>query len=129
MTVVRIRGAVSIWLEAVTTIGDAFGDVALGIGIVSADAFAIGQSAMPSPLSDPDWDWMWIQYLGAMIGRSTTEAELTGPLGEVRVEIDTKAMRKVHPNETVFGVIETEDETGAVTLSFSAMTRMLSKLG
>ena len=129
LTLVRIRGSISLWLEVVTTVGDAFGDVGVGIGIVSDDAFAIGATAMPGPLSDPGWDWMFVEYLSAMVGRSVSESELVGPLGEVRVPIDTKAMRKVKPNQTVFGMVETEDEIGAVTLVYSAMTRMLSKLG
>jgi len=128
ITIVRIRGAVDVWLEVATTVGDAFGDVAFGIGVVSGDAFAAGAASMPGPLSDPDWDWMWVHYLGAVVSLTTVESALEG-LAATRIEIDTKAMRKLKPNQTVFGVLETEDETGAVTLSFSAFTRMLSKLG
>jgi len=127
VTIIRIRGVFTAWLEVVTAIGDNFGDVAIGIGIVSADAFAVGQSAMPGPLTDPEWDWMYISYFGPLVGSTVTE-EFKG-LAAVRHEIDTKAMRKINPNETVFGMMETEDETGAVTLTFGAMTRMLSKLG
>ena len=127
VTVVRIRGAFRAWLEVVGSINDAFGDVAIGIGIVSGDAFSVGQSAMPGPLSDPQWDWMYVQYFGAVVGSTVTE-EFKG-LAAIETVIDSKSMRKVQPNETIFGVVETEGEVGVVTLSFSAMTRMLSKLG
>ena len=127
VTIVRIRGAVSGWLEVVTTIGDGFSEVAFGIGIVSQDAFAIGGTAMPGPISDPGWDWMWIGYLGAVIGLNTTERN--DGIDAFRLEIDTKAMRKMQPNQTIFGILETESEIGAATLSFGAMTRMLAKLG
>ena len=127
VTIVRIRGGFTAWLELVTALGDGFSSVAAGIGIVSADAFAVGSTAMPGPLSDPEWDWMWINYFGAMVGSTVTE-EFKG-LAAVRQVIDTKAMRKVQPNEVVFGMVESEVEIGAATVTFAAATRMLVKLG
>ena len=127
VTLVRIRGEISMWLEVVTAIGDGFAPIGVGIGIVSSDAFGIGPTAMPGPLSDPDWDWMWVGYVGALIGESTTET-FQG-IGAKRIEIDTKAMRKISPNEMVFGMYETLIEMGTATVSFSVVTRMLFKLG
>ena len=61
-TIVRIRGAGSI----VQSVGSAaldgmFG--ALGIGIVTEQAFQVGLTAIPSPLVDSGWNgWMWHQF-------------------------------------------------------------------
>ena len=127
VTIMRIRGTFTAWLDLVTAIGDGFINVAAGIGIVSGDAFAAGAGSMPSPLSDPDWDWLWINYFGAVVGSTVTE-EFKG-LAAVRAVVDTKAMRKIAPNETVFGMTEVDTEVGTSSLSYSVMTRMLFKLG
>ena len=126
LTIVRIRGELTAWLEVVGTIGDGFARVGAGIGIVTVDAFDIGPTAMPGPVTDPDWSgWMWVEYVGAMVGASVTE-EFKG-LAQHRFVIDTKAMRKIRPNEVVFGMFETISEVGAATLSFASNTRMLAK--
>ena len=127
-TLVRIRGEISLWLEAVGTIGDGYAEVDVGIGIVSADAFTAGAASMPSPALDKDWPWWWHSSMGAIVGFSVTESENTGPISQVRAVIDSKAMRKIAPNETVFGVVATRNEIGVATLTFTMNTRMLTKL-
>ena len=129
VTIVRIRGSIGLWLETATAIGDGFTRVSIGIGIVTADAFSTGVGAMPGVISDKNWGgWMFYSDLGPFIGLSVTEGENTSPLAQVRVPIDTKAMRKVAPNETVFGMVSASAEIGAATLSFVGDTRMLVKL-
>ncbi len=129
LTTVRIRGEWVLWLEAVGTIGDGFSGVGLGIGIVSADAFAQGVAATPIPFNDADWGgWIWYHMMGPIVGFSVTESENTGPVSQVRVPIDSKAMRKTGPNEVLFGSIQTIGEVGAATLSFGMRTRILDKL-
>ncbi len=54
-TIVRIRGEMTAWLPLVTTIGDGYVQVGAAIGIVSADALAVGETAVPGPISDLDW--------------------------------------------------------------------------
>ncbi len=128
VTVVRLRGMLSLWIEATTAIGDGFQKVSAGIGIVTDDAFSIGATAMPSPITDPNWGgWFWYQQLGSFIGDSTTET-FRFPMQARKVEIDTKAMRKIQPNEVIFGAVAVSNEVGASTLTFHMDTRMLVKL-
>ena len=128
-TLVRLRGELVIFLEVVTAIGDGFTTIAAGIGIVTADAFGIGVTAMPSPITDPDWQgWMWFQALGPLIGQSVTESENTGRLAQIRIPIDTKAMRKISPNEVLFGALAVTTEVGAATVTFGMNSRVLTKL-
>ena len=125
-TLIRIRGELSAWLSLITSVGDGFAKYAAGIGIVSADAFAAG--ALPTPSGDPDWSgWMWYHAGGAMVGDVTTEV-FRSPMAAIRLEIDTKAMRKVGPNETIFGVFQVVGEVGGSTVNFAVSTRMLFKL-
>jgi len=127
-TIVRIRGAITLWLPVVTAIGDGFSGVTVGIGIVSFEAFTAGAGSMPSPISDPDWPgWIYYENLGAFVGLETTEVA-RGPMGAARVVIDTKAMRKIGINEIVFGAVAATAEVGTATLSFVMRTRMLAKL-
>ena len=129
VTIVRIRGELMLWLSVATAIGDGFTRVAAGIGIVTQDAFLAGGASLPSVIDDADWGgWMWYHAGSSIVGLSVTESENTGPLSMVRVPIDTKAMRKISPNETIFGQVSTNAEIGTATLNFQMNTRMLVKL-
>ena len=127
-TLVRIRGQYSIILDLVTAAGDGFGESAMGIGLVTSEAFVAGVTAMPSPLTDMDWDgWIWHQLFGPFRGQSTTELGVF-PLEAVRGEIDSKAMRKVKEGMILFGATELGLEVGTADLAFGATTRILFKL-
>ena len=127
-TIVRIRGEFTLALSVVTTIGDGFNGIGMGICNVSENAFDVGVTAVPSPITDLAWDgWMWHQLLGEFHGASTTELGV-GPMEAVRMPIDTKAMRKVKATDVLIGVIELGLERGAATLRMSARTRVLDKL-
>ena len=127
-TIVRIHGEYTLSLSAVTSIGDHFAAVGLGIGLCTDEAFAAGVASVPGPLTDHDWDgWMWHSLHGMFRGVETTEVQ-RGPMEAVREKIDSKAMRKFDEGMTVFGAVELGTETGAVTLDFTVRTRMLIKL-
>ena len=123
-TVVRIRGSMLLQLTNVTASGDGFVG-AVGIGIVSTPAFAVGATAVPTPITESEWDgWMWHQFLNV-----TGSADLTdqGPALGQRVEIDSKAMRKVGTEQVIYMAVELT-ETGTAVAEFVANTRMLLKL-
>ena len=119
LTVVRIRGQASI--RAVATVDlDVVG--AVGIGIVSDEAFAAGIVSIPGPFDSADWG-------GWMLWRAFSfRVEFTDATGFAFVpwyfEIDSKAMRKMAPNETL--VIMAESQQGAYQVSMP--TRTLIKL-
>ena len=126
-TIVRLRGSLTIWIEVATSIGDGFQRVAAGIGIVTADAATVGVTAMPSPF-DMEWPgWIWHTLAGPLISLTTTEDGGTG-LHMMRIPIDSKAMRKFHQNETLFGMLHFSGEVGAATATFAMDVRLLAKL-
>ena len=128
LTLVRVRGEVVLNLTQVTTIGDGFEAFAFGLCIVSENAFGIGVSAVPAPLTDIAWDgWLVHSVHGHMTGQETTEVSRF-PLEAIRVPIDSKAMRKFRATDTLVGVIQVGTEIGAAALRLSARTRMLVKL-
>jgi len=111
-TIMRIRGE---FLAFLTTSAAANSVKAIGVGItlVSNEALAAGAASIPDPLSDLNADWMWHGF--ALLGRvSTTEDESAG-LTSVRLEIDTKAMRKVKPNTSLVFVVSPLNLSGTET--------------
>ena len=129
LTLVRVRGSLTTWLEVVTAIGDGFARVGFGLCNVSENAFNIGVTAVPTPLTDIGWDgWLWHALVAPLIGLSVTEADNRGPLGQVRLEIDSKAMRKTRSSDVLVGVAEVSGEIGTATLQFMSECRILDKL-
>ena len=124
-TVARIRGEVTLGLESVASAMDGYQSYAVGIGIVTASAFAVGVTAVPSPLTEIEWEgWMWIHSGAALFRQSAAETE-SSPSSFVRIPIDTKAMRKIHSDEILIGVTELGTEVGSASLEYSARTRVL----
>ena len=107
VTLVRSRGFLLI-----KGTPDAIADnavVSLGLIVVSDNAAAVGGTSVPGPGNDPDAPWIWHQFVPLQAGS-------TGLLGDdigsvVRVEIDSKAQRKLGINETLILVGETSSGT------------------
>ena len=134
VTAVRIRGSFTALLRAASAPENGF-RCTIGIGKVTSAAFAVGVTALPSPLDgEPDWDgWMYHQFFqligSSIIDGSVMDSEdvVNATSAVYRADIDTKAMRKLQSDEIIMGVIEVA-EIGTATMSFSADTRMLIKL-
>ena len=120
-TIVRTRGLLLVRPQGFGADLDMQG--ALGIGIVSDQAFAAGAGSVPGPWTDADWDGWFVWQPWAL---RVEFSDATGVLvpANVNWEIDSKAMRKVQFNETV--VIVAESQAGAVIIE--TPFRMLIKL-
>ena len=124
MTLVRVRGECSLMLASAASDGDGFIG-ALGIGIVTSEAFAIGITAMPTPLIDDDWNgWLWHQFFSV---RVPVAAGIGSQSSEVRYVVDSKAMRKLRLGDVIFFAQESS-EIGVATMHMMADTRVLVKL-
>ena len=123
LTILRTRGFLNFNLRAASAQGDGY-NWAAGIGIVSADAFAVGVTATPNPFDDASWSgWLW----HAMGGFHTSIGALAigdPSVNQVSVEIDSKAMRKLKLNEIAFLAIQA-GETGTSVMHVAGATRML----
>ena len=125
LTIVRIRGLISLVLSAVDAPLSGF-QGAFGICIVSQDAAAVGPTAIPDPVVDEDWDgWMWHQYY-SLIQPIAFAAQSAASAVE-KLVIDTKAMRKFAANDVLI-LIGEHLETGTCTMTVSADSRVLVKL-
>ncbi len=124
MTVARIRGQIEVYLTAVTAAGDGYAG-AFGIGIVTAAAFAVGVTAVPTPITEIEWEgWLWHQFFSLHVGDKTA-----GDVDHSRLQIpvDTKAMRKIGSDEVVFLSWEATEE-GTATIEAVGGSRMLVML-
>ena len=122
-TIVRIRGEALVHFDP-TSAQDVF-FVAMGLGMFSSDGFAAGPASVPSPLDDPDWGgWIWHKLFafGPAVSATEDDASLAQT---VRQEIDSKAMRKWSPNETLGFSVDGQIFNGGGTYDYSAICRVL----
>ena len=121
VTLVRTRGSINITLASFASDQNING--AIGMGVVSAEALAAGVASVPEPYTDADWGgwFVWRSF-----GYSIEFGDATGiqaPTDRV-IEIDSKAMRKVGPNDAF--VLVAESFLGAYEVTDG--TRQLLKL-
>ena len=121
-TILRTLGSVmSIFDGAVD--GDSAA-ITYGLGIVSTDAFTVGATAMPDPASEPQFDWLyWYKSFlsfrtnGAISGRIDSYFE--------RVNVSSKAMRRVSHSETLVLLVQYEDIVGTPPVDVLGSLRIL----
>ncbi len=115
---IRTRGMVSIRptdYSGSLTIAGAF-----GVGVVSTEAFVAGIASIPEPFSDADWaGWFVWRSFAFRFEFDTAAANL---LGSWDFEVDSKAMRKIGPNNTIVTVAESQ--AGAFSC-FSGLRRLI----
>ena len=122
-TLVRCRGEA---LAIATTGG--IGDVSLlgiGIAVVNRRASSVGATAVPRPVSDPQYSWLYHKYSLMMFSSgSTSQGAVVN-----RWEIDSKAMRKILSNEEEIVFCFENNSVSAVGISVALSARFLLKEG
>ena len=133
LTVIRTRGELLIFLTAASAQDNGITG-AFGIGLATAAALTVGATAVPTPITEQDWDgWIYHRYFSltaaAAIAASAAEApELVHPVtAALRLEVDSKAMRKVVEEDGLYAIIEVVESGTAVALAHFN-SRMLFKL-
>jgi len=122
-TVLRMLGEYIIGLDAAPTAQDAV-EIVVGIGVFSADAFAVGATAVPDPAEEPEYPWLyWAAHDFFYVDSSLVPS---GARGSIRVPFDIKSMRKMKPRETLGAVVQYVDTTGTPAMQVEmAITRVL----
>jgi len=126
VTLLRIRGMLTMFIGSAAAALDGFSG-AFGIGVVRDNAFAAGVSSCPVPLTNAgDSQWVfWEAFSIKSIGSAIDDA--AGALALLRIPIDTKAMRKLNTEDTIYGAIQVV-EVGTSTLNWHVDTRALLAL-
>jgi len=116
-TVIRTYLKILVSSNFQTAAANVHDQLAVGIGVQSAQAVAAG--ALPCPLTDAGWGgWLlhWVAQTSAQSSNSWFDREL----------VDSRAMRKVQEGDSVFLSVETP-ATNVNTLDYSFFGRMLFK--
>ena len=124
-TLIRTRGLLDIFLKTAGSAGDGFFG-AIGIGLVSSAAFTGGIASVPTPITELAWDgWLWHTFFS--VHGDQVSGEAARGSGHYRKEIDSKAMRIVEGEMTLYAAAEVV-EVGVATMDIFLNTRFLSKL-
>ena len=125
-TIVRTRGILSLVLLTTNVAGGGFLGAA-GIALVNSDAFSQGINSIPGPLTDSNWDaWLWHTFFDVRSVTATIADGANSNAANRQIQIDSKAMRKWDPAETLVLVVEGV-ETVSATLLVNCDTRILLK--
>ena len=123
-TLVRVRG--ELWMQAV--IGAVADEVVFGFGIaiVNRRASDVGSTALPRPLDEMDYSWLW--HTMNFFSVQTDGGAVEPAANTFRLVIDSKAMRKVlSKEEEVVYVAQTKNIAGTAGIGFAVQTRLLFK--
>ncbi len=121
-TVVRSRGLLAIRSDQQAA-NEAF-QCAFGAAIVSAQAEAIGVTAIPTPITDNASD-LWYIY-ETMFGNFQFASGVGFDSAPNNREVDSKAMRKVEDGEQLIFAVESDASSSG--LVFTSFVRTLVKL-
>ena len=135
LTLVRTRGEFTAFLRTSTAAGDGYHG-AFGIGVATLAAVTAGVLSVPTPLTEEDWDgWLYHRYFGIFSGgplataTAAQQTDLVNPMSAaIRLEVDSKAMRKLETEMALFAAIEVVELGAAGIMEFSFNCRMLVKL-
>jgi len=125
ITVTRIFGELVFRLRSSAAAGNGY-IFTWGLGIVTADAFAIGATAMPNPQDDMDWGGWLMHGFTTILDPSGTLSDI-GSAVVVRIPIDVKAQRIMSPNDVLFMIVDAL-EVGTAVAGVSFDSRALFKL-
>ncbi len=126
-TLLRIRGMLTLQLTTATVAPGGFTG-AFGINIVRGPAFAVGVSAVPTPITEQGLD-SWIFWEAWSVTTVTaTIADGVNAVGcTVRIPVDSKAMRKLDLGDVIYATMEF-NEIGVSILQSHFDSRVLLTL-
>ena len=102
--------------------------IGVGIGVVSTDAAGAGSSAMPDPLGEPEYPWLY--WKAHPLFFAGTDPEGAGQNYSLRQSFDVKSMRKLKPRESLVLVLQYLDVAGTVPITIAhGHTRVLLAIG
>ncbi len=116
-TILRSRGRIQASLNPSGKSVDDHVKIGLGLGIVSTDVFTVGGTSMPDPSGEPEYPWLWWDEFH-LRAQSTTGIEVFGSSVK-EIMLDTKAMRKVKPGQSLATVIQYVNITGTPIVNIS----------
>ena len=124
-TLVRTRGHFCSKLVSGAPAGNTIIQGAFGGIKVSSDAFAIGVTALPGPLTDSENDWF--MYLPFCHLVQSGDEEATAINANVSLPFDSRGMRKAKIGDVLAFMVEFFSDTGGSVFDIAYQVRIQSK--
>jgi len=130
LTLVRTRGRYQVFT---TVAGGSVGDGmcgAFGIGVATTAAVTAGIASVPTPITEQGWDgWLYWTPFQVFVMSVTLADGVNANLAMFTVDVDSKAMRKLTEEDTIYAAAEIAVEEGAGTnIEHRFDSRVLFKL-
>ena len=127
-TLLRMMGEYSIGPDVDTApVANDACEVTVAFAVLSSDAIAAGQSAVPDPASEPEYPWLY--WRGHALHFNTTSVDPNSPQAVVRHSFDVRTMRKIRAGEGIVVILQYVDDSGNPPISVNmAQTRFLVAL-
>ena len=103
VTITRMIGMVTAARNADTALGES--TVAIGCAVARVEAIAAGVGSLPSPESDPDFEWLYYAVFQLI---NPQNALRDGPLSGVQFPFDTRGQRIVRSGQSTVWIAEAE---------------------
>ncbi len=114
-TILRVRGAIHTQFDESVQVGDRM-RITAALGIISTDSFNSGSANVPDPAGEPEYPWLWWDsWVHEATLTSGVPGSTWGP-GAPRAVVDTKAMRRMKPSQSLVTIVETSEAIGAPTV-------------
>ncbi len=125
-TLVRIRGSILVTLISSAAVPSS---TFMVMGIKLASAAAVTGASVEQPLAQIGSDWIWwtVVPLVLLTGGSVASPNGDGLNSNVRVPVDSKAMRKVKNNELLVLVMQNSVSESTTTVGVDGGVRCLFK--
>ena len=133
LTIVRTRGELMMYLSTAAAGQDGFTG-AFGIAVATSAAVAAGIASVPTPITESDWNgWLYHRFFSLTTAdvidasASTDRDALLPVTAAMRLEVDSKAMRKFKVEDRLYAAVEVV-EVGTATIRMFFDSRILVKL-
>ena len=131
ITLIRTRGELLLIQKSANVAGAGFSG-AFGIAVANSAAITAGVASLPTPITEEAWDgWLYHRYFtmasGGVVDGGAAQDELAVIGMNLRLEVDSKAMRKLEVDQGVYAVLEVI-EAGTSTMDWYFNSRSLIKL-
>ncbi len=127
ITIVRTRGELLVYLSVVGGAATEGFRWALGFAIVTENVFGVGATALPDPIVDAGWDG-WLVYDTGWISTMSTDLQQASPTQSARVQIDSKAMRKMKNTDGLVAMFAVDEQGDGSQMNAQLTSRFLFKL-
>ena len=127
-TLLRLRGQLIYMLDTTSALTGGFTG-AFGIGIATQAAVAAGAASVPLPVDEQDFDgWIfWRPFSMKSVTATIADGSNAVSVSE-RVDVDTKAMRKLREGDSIYAALQITSEVGSAVMQVFFDSRILIAL-